>query len=312
MSAANRLAMTKLETTRSKTTVAALLAAFATTTLATNSFAQEMSVKDAPSGTATASSSTDSRLFGQAESSFQLNPMLVRVGAGASYRYVMSRDEQGMERTHLQAGAALVATTSYVSPQVHAEIRPLRVLRLRAEYGFVAYTSRARGLVSFGSKDDDFGSSSLDRANPESGSTHRASISHRFEDRFGPVLLRGGSMATYLHTSGGDGATAFYMPDTDTLVKSNDVLFTSRTDVFFTLWRGGPETDLLLGPSLQSTWAVRTGLMRQRVGGAIAFRSASDVAFFGKPTIGLDVGINADDPNRQGEAYGQLALSTQF
>ena len=216
-------------------------------------------------------------LFGQAESDVLLNPSLVRIGAGVEYR-----------RGPFEVGGGLSASTYYVAPTGYAAVKPIESLTLRAEYTLYRYVDENDGAL-----------------------THKASVSSRFEHSFGPVLMRSNLGVAYLRSSGSDEAT-YYLPDQDTRVKSSDLLITSRAEVLLPLYRGGPETDIRIGPSLQSQWTIGTGLSRQRVAGTIAARAAGQHFVFTNPALVVDVGVNANDPNHRGEAFGQLALRTEF
>lgn len=253
--------------------------------------------------------SSDRPLGADATSSIQLNPTFLKTSVGVHYRHVIRRDDEG-PRSHFEAGAGLAATPSYVSPSVHAELRFARTFALRAEYAYVGYTSHSRGLVTFASAKADFSEDVLERREASSGATHRVTLTPNGQVTLGPLLIKAKNDISYLRTT--EAGEAFYVPDYDTLVRSDDVVLASRTDGLFTVWRGAGDAGFRLGPSLQSTWAVRSNLQRMRAGATFGFTPAESVAFFLRPTIAVDVGINVTDEHRAGQAYGALALSSEL
>lgn len=240
-------------------------------------------------------------LGGTAASSVQLNPTLLKVGAGVHYRHAFS------ETSSLEGGAGVTGTGSYVSPAVHAEMRFVKSFALRAEYAFIGYTAASRGLLEVDSTKADTSESALERMEARAGSSQRFTLTPHGELRLGPALLKMENAISYMHTH--EQGVAFYVPDYDTIVRRNDVLLASRTDLLFAPWR---DVGLAFGPSLQSTWAIRTSRMRSRAGATIGFTPAEEVAFLRRPTVAFDAGINVTDEHRAGQAYATVALSTAF
>ncbi|MFO0734793.1 MAG: hypothetical protein U0270_02895 [Labilithrix sp.] len=274
--------------------LAALVATF-TATISTTALAQDKAQNE-PGEPA-----TNDRLGGHAASSFQLNPNVIKLDAGVHYR-----------RDWFQVGAGVHATPSYVAPALQLEAFAGPSFSLKGEYAYMRYTAEGRGLIAFASKDASYDTSVLERRDPRGGGTHRVTLTPNGKLQLGPVLLKMKNDISYLHTS--ERGEAFYLPDYDVLVRKDDVFLASRTDVLFQPWKNGGSaaSGLAFGPSLQSTWAIRTSLMRSRVGATIGYTPADSVAFFQRPTIVLDVGVNATDEHHQGEGYGALALSTEL
>lgn len=292
--------------TTTRLTLTTFIAA-SVTCFASSAFAEQERVgRDSVEGRETRA---ESPLAGHVGTSVQLNPSLVTVSVGARYRHVFGRDERG-DRVYLQVGGGVTGASSYVSPSAHVEFRAHPIFTLRGEYAFVGYTGVDRGLMTFASRDADFSEAALDNASARTGSAHRAVLSPRIENRLGPLRIRARTDIAYVHTTN-EGQT-FYLPDQDTLVKSDDVLIHSKTDLLFAPWENGPDASLLVGPSLQSTYVVRTKLARTRLGGALAFTPVTRLGVLSRPTLALDAGINVRDASREGEAYGMLALSTEF
>lgn len=270
--------------------IAALVSSF-TATISTTVLAQDK--PDEPA--------TIDRVGGHAASSFQLNPNVIKLDAGVHYR-----------RDWFQAGVGVHATPSYVAPALQLEAFAGQSFSLKGEYAYMRYTSEGRGLIAFASKDASYDTNVLERRDPRGGGTHRVTLTPNGKLQLGPVLLKMKNDISYLHTS--ERGEAFYLPDHDVLVRKDDVFLASRTDVLFQPWKNGGSaaSGLAFGPSLQSTWAIRTSLMRSRVGATVGYTPADRVVFFQRPTIVLDAGVNATDEYHQGEGYGALALSTEL
>ena len=137
------------------------------------------------------------------------------------------------------------------------------------------------------------------------------SEARRVVRQLGPVLIKMKNDISYLHMT--DAGEEHFLTDYDTRVKKDDVFLSSRTDMLIRpwmndRWAGG----FGFGPSLQSTWAIRTSLMRTRVGGTIGYTVTEGIGFVQKPTVVIDAGINARDEYHEGEGYGAVALSTEF
>jgi len=256
-----------------------------------------------------ANETREPRLAGEAASTVQASPMIMSLGVGARYRAIVGEDEGGRP-PYVELGAGIGATTAYVAPQIHAQARLLPSLTLRAEYTLVRYTARNHGLVELDSKAGGFADALLDAAGARAGTQHRIALVPGFENRLGPILLRGHNRISYIHTE--QGAAYSYLPDLDTLVKDRDVVLDSRTDILVTPWKSGPDAALRIGPTLQSTYAIRTNTMRQRLGGTIAFMPATELGPFRRAGVVIDAGVNLDDTNRSGKGFATLALSTEF
>lgn len=219
---------------------------------------------------------TPSHVGGHAASSLQLNPSVARIEVGAHYRHGW-----------LQAGAGGYATDSYVAPALQLQAYFGKSFSLKAEYAYMKYTVDDRGA------------------------THRVTLTPNGTIELGPVLIKMKNDISYLHMT--DAGEEHFLTDYDTRVKTDDVLLASRTDMLIRPWMNDRyASGFGFGPSLQSTWAIRTSLMRTRVGGTVSYTVMEKIGFVRKPTIVLDAGVNARDEYHEGEGYGAVALSTEF
>ncbi len=252
-----------------------------------------------------------SRATAYAGAGGQANPPGVFVGAGASYRRVLSRGASPRdERAYAEGGAALTATPAFVAPALHGQWSPAPFFSLRAEYELLAFLGTTRGVVSLDSSDASFGARSLDALPVESGVGHKLQLSPTLYARIGPALFQSRLDAAY-YRYGGRGPV-FYEVQHDTLVTRGDVVLDSRTDVAFTLWHAAGEPRLLAGPSYDFTRALGTGVQRQRAGGVIVIKAGDAWGGLQRPTIFVDVGVNAQDRNRDGQLFAALGLRSEL
>lgn len=246
-----------------------------------------------------------SRATGYAAAGGQGNPPGVFVGAGATYRRVRGASPRD-EHAYAEGGVAFTATPSFVAPAVHGQWSPAPFFSLRAEYELLAFLGTTRGVVSLHSRDASFGARSLDALPVESGVGHKLQLSPTLYARIGPALFQSRLDAAY-YRYGGRGPV-FYEVQHDTLVTRGDVVLDARTDVAFTLWHAAVEPRLLAGPSYDFTRALGTGVQRQRAGGFVVVKAGDAWGVLQRPTIFLDVGVNAEDRNRDGQLFAALGL----
>lgn len=277
----------------------AVLSAFAAVTFVTCAASADES-SDAPA----LETKTPSRLVAQTEMSGRVNPPSIAIFGGAYYRHVITE-----QRAYVQAGGGLAATPAYVAPQVHVEWMPHPIITLRAAYDLIGFTGADRGLVGYDTRESDFSESALADAEARTGAAHKASFGWTMRSMFGPLLLRGRSNISYFHTIGDE--RFFYQPDHDTLVKSDDLVLTSRTDILYAAWRAGSEAGLFIGPGAETQYTVGTEMLRQRIGVSVSF-SSPDWGPVHKPTFVVEGGGNATDPNRKGQAYAALGFSAEM
>jgi hypothetical protein len=241
----------------------------------------------------------------------QVNPPGVFFGAGATYRRVLSRGVAPRdERAYVEGGAALAATPSFVAPALHGQWSPAPFFSLRAEYELLLFPGTTRGLVSLDSSSASFGAPTLDALPVESGVGHKLQLSPTLYARIGPALLQSRLDAAY-YRYGGRGPV-LYEVEHDTLVRRGDVVLDSRTDIVFTLWQAAGEPRLLAGPSYDVTRALGTEVQRQRAGGVLVVKTGDGWGLLRRPTIFVEVGVNAQDRNRDGQPFAALGLRSEL
>jgi len=239
------------------------------------------------------------------------NPQMVEVNADATFHYVISRDERRLtEKAYFQAGGGATATSAYVGPNVHVEWSPAPLFTLRGEYQLYGFTGQSRSLLSFLNPDAPFGEAILENREAKSGWGHKLTLAPSFHARFGPVHIRNNPTVSYYRLLGANEYT--YEIEHDTLVAKDDVVINSRTQVGFELWRGGRDASFEIGPVYTMTRAMRTEVQRQRIGGAFAFTPVDSIGPIGRPSIFAEVGGNAEDRNREGEAYASFGIRADF
>lgn len=271
---------------------------------------------DVPAAEATRGQDGASRFAADASAVGKANPGFVEVMAGGYYRHVITTDPsiagKDSEVRYIQAGAGFGVSSGYFKPQAHLEVKPMASLTLRAEYDLFAYGGQQRSLIAFPSKSSDFGESALKSATEETGTGHKAMLQTRSNLKLGPVYLKNRTEIAYYYMTGNDRGSYMYEVEHDTLVAKGDVVFNAKTEVFFKPWTGQGDAGLFLGPTIAGQRAFRTSLSRTRLGGGVAFTPVHRIGWMVRPTVQIDGGVNATDPNRQGEPFGTFAFATEF
>lgn len=266
---------------------------------------------EAPADAENSGVPASSRATAYAGAGGQVSPAGVFVGAGAGYRHVLSRGPSPRdEHAYVEGGAGLTATPSFVAPAVHGQWSPAPFFSLRAEYELLAFLGTTRGIVSLDSSDAGFGARTLDALPVESGVGHKLQLSPTLYARTGRVLFQ--SRLDAAHYRHGGRGPVFYEVQHDTLVRRGDVVLSSRTDVLFALWQAGGEPRVLAGPSYDFTRALGTEVQRQRTSGLLVIKTSDAWGLLQRPTIFVDVGVNAQDRNRDGQLFAALGLRSEL
>jgi hypothetical protein len=279
------------------------------------SYNQQQQV-DAPPAAQKLGKDGESRVAAHVSAVGKANPGFVEAMAGGYYRHVITTDPsivgKDSETQYVQFGGGFGVSSGYFKPQAHLEVKPMKMLTLRAEYDFFAYGGQQHALTAFPSKDSDFGPTALSNATEETGTGHKIMLQSRSTLKLGPVYLKNKTEIAYYYMTGNDQGAYMYEVEHDTLVAKGDVIFNAHTDVFFKPWEGRGDAGLFLGPTIEGQHAFRSNLSRTRVGAGAAFTPVHQIGWMVRPTIQIEGGVNAVDPNRQGEPFGTLAFSTEF
>ena len=117
----------------------------------------------------------------------------------------------------------------------------------------------------------------------------------------GPVLLRNVTRIAWL---GFSGTGPYYLEwEYDTMFKDGDWYLADMLQALVTVWHGGKEASLLLGPFYEIARAGAAGIVQQRAGLIAAWTVADAYGPLRRPGFGIEAGFHLSDPNRQGEPY---------
>ena len=254
-----------------------------------------------------------SRVTVSSDAVARINPLGLALQTSGSYRHVSGYDTKGgYETSYQQAGASLMLTPAYAQPSVEVEWLPVAFAAVRVQYAAQLFMGANRGLLRFPSATSAFGEAQLkDKTGSErSKLAHRVLIQPLMRAKLGPVVLRNQTdLAIYRY---GDDGPYLYESEYDTLLAPHDLVIANRTQVMLSLWRGQGEAMLLAGPFYEVVHARDAELTRQRVGAAVFCTFAEHWIGLRRPRAYGMSGVNASDPNRQGQGFLMLGLGADL
>jgi hypothetical protein len=201
------------------------------------------------------------------------------------------------------------ANDAYSSPAITLEVALTPWFDLGLEYRGFGFYGKNGALLDFGRADAPYGDDEidalLDTPAETSGYGQRIAMMEKLRHRIGSFVLAGqGAFALYNLAQ----HPGVYLDwETDKLVREVDGVFMLRAGAFWApeiKWKGWEQWEVAIGPYWEFTAAGRTQLVRQRVGGALGVRIADAVS------LAITAGVDAQDPNRQGQGFmvGTLAI----
>ncbi len=260
----------------------------------------------------TSSSSPGIQTMYTADLAAMMNPDGSMIMAGGYRRWVQLTAEEGMPARYAQTGFGLGLNPAYAKGSFHAEFQPAIFFNLRLEYDLYSFFGTNGGLLSFPDADAKFGKHELEdlKGSEEKAIGHRGLIQPTFYAKAGPVLFINQTDLAYYRFNG-DGPY-FLDWEYDTLVQDGDYVMANRTQFLVPAWKGTGAAVLYAGPYYEITHAHDADLTRQRVGGQLYWVPTDSLWGMNKPRIYSRVGVNIQDPNRQGEMYLTLGFGVNF
>ena len=242
-----------------------------------------------------------------------LNPDGLMVRVIGSRRWALGAEQPGPLSPYVQGGLMLAATPAYAKGALQLEWLPHPALQLIAESTLYRYFGGETGaLLSFPTGDAPFGDREVDarRGEAESAWGVRLLLKPVVRVPLGPVLIRNVTRIAWLSFSGT--GPYFLEWEYDTLFKDGDWYLADMIQALVTVWHGGKESELLVGPFYEIARAGAAGIVQQRAGLIAAWTVADAYGPLRRPGFGLEAGFHLSDPNRQGEPYILLGIETYF
>ncbi len=242
-----------------------------------------------------------------------LNPDGLMVRVIGSRRWALGGEEPGPLSPYVQGGLMLAATPAYAKGALQLEWLPHPALQLIAESTLYRYFGGETGaLLSFPTGDASFGDREVDARKGEAESAWgvRLLLKPVVRVPLGPVLIRNVTRIAWLSFSGT--GPYFLEWEYDTLFKDGDWYLADMLQALVTVWHGGKQAELLVGPFYEIARAGAAGIVQQRAGLIAAWTVADKYGPLRRPGLGIEAGFHLSDPNRQGEPYVLLGIETYF
>jgi len=241
-----------------------------------------------------------------------MNPDGFMLMTGGCKRWVQETAEEGLPARYTQTGFGLGLNPAYAKGSLHAELQPAIFFKVRLEYDLYDFFGTNGGLLSFPDADAKFGKHELDdlKGSEEKAIGQRGLVQPTLYAKAGRVLIINQTDLAYYRFNG-DGPY-FLDWEYDTLVKDGDSVIANRTQFLVPAWKGTGEKVLYAGPYYEITRAHDAGLTRQRAGGQLYWIPTDTFWGMDNPRIYSQVGVNIQDPNRQGEMFVTLGCGVNF
>lgn len=242
-----------------------------------------------------------------------LNPDGLMVRVIGSRRWALGGEEPGSLSPYVQGGLMLAATPAYAKGALQLEWLPHPALQLIAESTLYRYFGgETEALLSFPTGEASFGDREVDARKGEAESAWgvRLLLKPVVRVPLGPVLIRNVTQIAWLSFSGT--GPYFLEWEYDTLFKDGDWYLADMLQALVTVWHGGKQAELLVGPFYEIARAGAAGIVQQRAGLIAAWTVADKYGPLRRPGLGIEAGFHLSDPNRQGEPYVLLGIETYF
>jgi len=241
-----------------------------------------------------------------------MNPDGLMLMTGGYKRWVKEAAEEGMPARYSQAGFGLGLNPAYAKGSLHAELQPAIFFKVRLAYDLYGFFGTNGGLLSFPDAEAKFGRHELHdlEGREEKALGHRGLVQPTFSAKAGPLLIINQTDMAYYRFSG-DGPY-FLDWEYDTLVKDGGYVIANRTQFLVPAWKGTGKAVLYVGPYYEITHAHDADLTRQRAGGQFYWIPIDSLLGMDNPRIYSQLGINIQDPNRQGEIFMNLGFGVNF
>ena len=243
-----------------------------------------------------------------------VNPIGLQEQLTLSWRWGLSQSKNPfLSDAHIALGASNTFSPAYDRLDLWAELSPLSVLDLKAGLEPVFYFGTFGHLVGFPSYGSDFSKAAREAIKDQAVSRTgiRYHVSPTFKIRLGRVVARTGAEFEWWRVDG-PGAF-FYEPMRDTLLDSDgDAMMTLSSQLFYEFPRAGGKKILAgLFHDMNDVYDAPDN-RRQRLGPLVVWTLGERRFGVREPTVVGCVFSYLQDPSKDGELGGFLALSFTF
>jgi len=254
-------------------------------------------------------SSPDRRLVFNFDTVGRYNPDGIYSLLGVYYRQVFKiNQELALDSSYLQGGISELVNPAYSQTSVHIEYMPAIFMKLRFQYDYYYYFGAFGGLLSFDSKDAEFGPDELEELEGEEEPTdgHRLLFRPTLRIKYGKVILNNMTDLAYFRYNGE--GPYFREQQYDTLLEDGDYLVSSRIQLLYQVL---DKPLLLAGSYYGVTHADAAGLTQQKLAGMVLWRQDTVFAF-SSPRTWILSGIHLQDRNREDEFFAVAGFGFNY
>ena len=261
------------------------------------------------------------RLYYESLLGVRYNPLGLQENVGLYGRVrLYDSDSILFKDAYAQLGPAVTVTPAFVQPGVHAQVSPIKILRLGARLDFVQYFGTFEQAILWDEPQPDWSDSAIDilaadgRNAPISG--HLWTLDARLQALVGPIGARYTMTARGMFLDTDDpNAVGFYDQTVDAYAPVRGWTLVHDTDLLF----APPDKPYVMGVRWTMTDALLEGghPTMHRVGPVLAWKFPANAgARFANPALLLITQFHARHPFRSGQdvspAIPYLALAFSF
>lgn len=232
---------------------------------------------------------------------------------GLNYRYYFSDSDSILFKNN-NVGFGIFDSLSPAtnSVGVFAEVEPIAIFKLRAQYEYVQYFGAFTAMLVFPDKNSDYSDSELDYLQDEDKAVWATGEMFTVMPTFQIMLGRFVAldmMKFRWYDINKDGY--FYEPMEDTLAGMNDYFFTNEAVMGVALWKKDEKNMLLLGTRHLYFSLEESGKQRQELDGVLVWMR-DKLFFMENPTIMTAIGGYLDDQYRTKDVMIGLVFRFEY
>jgi hypothetical protein len=241
------------------------------------------------------------------------NPLGIQVVGSLVQRSVYDVDEKrGIEWSYLQAGLQAMVSPAIASAGVHMEWMPAAVFTLRFQTDVYGYYGVMGALRQFDERPKHFDVDRKDGlpGHDRPGAAVRVLLQPTLALQVSKVILRDQlNLSLYRYIGNGQ---FFYDYENDSLMAPTELLAFNTTYLLIEAWKGKRDALLYVGALYDVTYAARSDVRRQRVGGVIVWQPKDPWGPLDRLRIYVMGGYILEDQNRKGEPFVAGGVGTDF
>jgi hypothetical protein len=242
------------------------------------------------------------------------NPLGIQVIGSIDRRWVYDVDQKrNIEWSFVQAGLNAMVSPAIASAGLHMDWTPAAVLNLRFQTDVIGYYGVMGALRQFDQRPKQF---DVDRnadslpGRDRSGLAFRVMLQPTVALQVSKVIVRNQcNLSLYRFVGSGN---FFYDYENDTLMAPTELLVFNQTFVLIETWKAKRDALLYVGALYDVTYAARTEVRRQRVGGIVLLQPKDPWGPLDRLRIYVMGGWIFEDQNRRNEPFVAGGIGTDF